>query len=158
VNDENGRLRDPTKWLFGFRPLSLLAFTLIIVLSGSAAWMWFSARDHMLSEKPRRSATSPEIPIASSFIAASATIAYSALTDALNKEVPATFNADCRQQVCVDFNEAVQQTVQKTIGGDVGEFVGKVVRTVTQVITVCPGLGARQRGACGPPLSRTEGR
>ena len=133
MNDENGRLRDPTKWLFSFMPLLLLTFTLIIVPSGSEAW-WFSSRD--LSEKPPRSATSPEIPIASSSIAASTTIAYSALTDALNKEVPATFNADGRQQVCADLNEAVQQTVQKKIGGDVGKLVGKVAKTITQVITV----------------------
>jgi hypothetical protein len=134
VNHENGR--DPTQWLFGFKPLPLLVFTLIVVLSGSAAWMWFSARDHILSEKPPRSATSPEIPIASSSVAATATIAYSALTDALNKEVPATFNADGRQQVCADLNEAVRQTVQKKVGGDVGKIVGKAAKVVTQVITV----------------------
>ena len=50
--------------------------------------------------------------------------------------MPSSFNANGRQQVCADLNEAVQQTIQKRIGGDVGKILGGAVRFITQVVTV----------------------
>ena len=89
-----------------------------------------------VSEKPARVVVPQPLPPTTSDIGASASVSYQALSSALTAALPGNFNANGRQQVCADLNEAVQQTVQKRIGGDAGKIFGGVVRFLTQVVTV----------------------
>lgn len=121
--------------MIGRRGHALALSALLLGSGGShevdAAWLGGD-----VSEKPARSAVSKPLPTTISDIGASASVSYQALSSALTQALPGSFNANGRQQVCADSNEAVQQTVQKRIGGDVGKILGGAVRIITQAITV----------------------
>jgi hypothetical protein len=108
-----------------------VALSAMLLASGAsqeveAAWLGGD-----VSEKPARSVVPKPLPTTISDIGASASVSYQALTSALTAALPSSFNANGRQQVCADLNEAIQQTVQRRIGGDVGKILGGAAKAIT---------------------------
>ena len=109
---------------------------LILVGLATAWWFWWRPVNRELTERPPRSSSSAPVSPTESTIQVSAVIPYTAIGEAVTKQMPATINDQGRQNVCVDLNETVQKTVEQAIGGDVGKLIGGVARIVTTVVTV----------------------
>lgn len=105
-------------------------------MAAGSAWAWWSTRDRELSTKPPHSASAQSLPRTPSSVQVTATFPVKAITDAINKAVPASFRVAGRQKVCAKLTEAIKQTIQKKVGGDVGKFLGKAVKFVTEVVTL----------------------
>lgn len=109
---------------------------LVLAILAGGAWARWTTRDHELSEKPQRSASSLALSSKPSSVQATATLEVAAITDAINKAIPTTFRIAGRQKVCAKLTEQIKKTIQKKVGGDVGKFLGEVTKFITDVITV----------------------
>jgi hypothetical protein len=133
---------------------SLIVAIIAIALAATGGWAWYAGRDHELSQKPPRSATSQPLAKAPSSVAVSATVTYAALAEALDKALPPTFSADGRQKVCVDVKK-IQQTVQGAIGGDVGRLLGEAAKAIGQAMATNRGRNVCQDVDYKVTVSRT---
>lgn len=119
------------------RPAWIAVIVIALAIATGSGWAWWTTRNRDLSVKPPRAVSSqPPLPGIPSSVQVTASVPIVAITEAISKSLPPSFQVAGRQKVCAQLTEQIKKSIQKAVGGDVGKVLGEVTKFVTEVVTV----------------------